>query len=402
MLVGSRRLSQRSYSYTSSSLVGAGVGAIAGSGAGYLRYRKDKTGRSRTKNILGGAVLGAGLGAAAGYGAKAAKVRYNNYINSGVSSQPEYEVNVSDFKKGDVVYASRKNGAFKHYGVVVDDKGTVVEFNSDNMDPRNADIVKSNLHKMSGGDKLYVEKVNAKYTPDEIAARALERVGTGKGKYSLSRNNCEHFARSVAEGDGYSRQVNDKLGIGGTAALGLVARRFSKVTTQHGSTLMKDQVKAMIGSGTMFGLRKNLSRDLGGLNTFDKYQTSILSAGGGVVGAGLGRYRARRRAKADAEKYGLKKGSYEYDNLIRSRTNEGTIKGGIAGGLTGFGLSKGLDAARGKVISDKMRAQGTDLGHNYMGIGKSLRGIHSEETANNIMANWKELGSYGSSLVKSI
>lgn len=76
------------------------------------------------------------------------------------------------------------------------------------------------------------------------------------------------------------------------------------------------------------------------------------------------------------------------------------------GGGIGYGLSKGIDTARGKVIADKMKAKygiGLDKeGRNYMKFGKNMRGINSEKQVENITNNYKELGDFAKSFYEAI
>ena len=136
--------------------------------------------------------------------------------------------------------------------------------------------------------------------------------------------------------------------------------------------------------------------------TFGKYQTSYLTGGSSAIGGLLGRKKAEKQASKDAiQKYGLKKGTLEYDEFMRKRKTAGTIKGAGIGAGIGFGTSKGLDLVRGKAVIDKARMKGQNLGKDYLGVGKGFRGLNGKDI-NNVIENWKETGDYLNSLRKSI
>lgn len=138
------------------------------------------------------------------------------------------------------------------------------------------------------------------------------------------------------------------------------------------------------------------------MNHFDRNQSRYLAGGGSVIGGITGRKRSEKIAKKDAQKYGLKEGTMVYDEFIRRRKDRGTLKGAGVGGALGFGASKGIDLARGKVVADMAKARGQELGKNYLGIGKGFRGIKSSKDINTIMDNWKETGEYVNSLRKAV
>ena len=131
------------------------------------------------------------------------------------------------------------------------------------------------------------------------------------------------------------------------------------------------------------------------MSHFDRNQTRYLAGGGSVLGGITGRHTEGKKAKKDAvNKYGLKKGTLEYDEYVRRRKDRGFIKGSAIGAGVGFGASKGVDAVRGKIISDKARVKGTDLGKDYLRLGKGFRGVKSEADIDKVKDNWKEIGSY--------
>lgn len=114
-------------------------------------------------------------------------------------------------KPGDVIFVDR--GLYKHYGVYVGN-GTVVHFSGGNhgeLSSRKACILKTSLEKFRKDGKVQVENrqnlKNQAFSPRETVMRAINAVGSEKGKYSLIWNNCEHFANWCKYGEKRSVQV---------------------------------------------------------------------------------------------------------------------------------------------------------------------------------------------------
>ncbi|MCR4713049.1 MAG: lecithin retinol acyltransferase family protein [Treponemataceae bacterium] len=109
---------------------------------------------------------------------------------------------------GDVLSVDR--GLYKHYGVYVGNN-TVVHFSGGSeheLSVRNACIRKTTLDDFCKDGEVQIEANNAKsYSRKETVMRALNAVGSEKGKYSLFWNNCEHFANWCRYGKKHSAQV---------------------------------------------------------------------------------------------------------------------------------------------------------------------------------------------------
>ena len=352
-------------------LIGAGIGT----GAGLVLSKKG----DKTK----GALIGAGIGGAAGAGVKAGRNKYKQWLLKGAPKKVTYDA--AKYQNGDIMIVHRGNG-MDHYGIYVGD-GKIIEYGSKKRDPRKAHLRTVSLQEFGSGDTIRTEAPKG-FTRDEVVQRAQDRLRDGQnGKYHLINNNCEHFARDVANGTRVSTQVTDIL-----SKIGLKPKTYSAVQ-KEAVDLLSDQGKHLI-SKNLFKIRKHLSKDLGGLRHIDKYQTAYLSGGGSVLGGAVGRYRGGKKAKKEAEeKYGLKKGTLEYDNYVRRGKDRGTIIGAGVGAGLGFGASKGMDYVRGKVVSDKARIKGQDLGHDYLNIGKGFRGL-GEKEIDTIKGNWREVGDY--------
>ena len=110
---------------------------------------------------------------------------------------------------GDVIYTDR--GLYKHYGIYIGNK-TVVHFARDEkheISSERAFVQKTALRRFLKGGTITVEtKAKASYSPKETVMRALNAVGSGRGKYNLAFNNCEHFANWCKYGKCESTQVN--------------------------------------------------------------------------------------------------------------------------------------------------------------------------------------------------
>ena len=96
---------------------------------------------------------------------------------------------------GDVLSVNR--GLYKHYGVYVGNN-TVVHFSGGSgqeLSARKACIRMTALDDFSKGGEVQIEtKCAESFSRKETVMRALNAVGSEKGKYALPWNNCEHFA----------------------------------------------------------------------------------------------------------------------------------------------------------------------------------------------------------------
>ena len=123
---------------------------------------------------------------------------------------------------GDVLSVNR--GIYKHYGVYVGND-TVVHFSGGEgfeLSAKRACIRKTSLENFRKNDEIQIEtRCCESYSRKETVMRALGAVGTEKGKYALTWNNCEHFANWCRYGEKRSSQVEQFVSkVGG---LGLLA-----------------------------------------------------------------------------------------------------------------------------------------------------------------------------------
>lgn len=114
-------------------------------------------------------------------------------------------------KPGDIVFVDRV--FYKHYGVYIGNNSVVHFSGGDDgeLSASKACILKTSLEKFSKGEKVQIEnRKNQQYksfSQKETVMRAVNAIGSEKGKYSLIWNNCEHFANWCKYGEKRSVQV---------------------------------------------------------------------------------------------------------------------------------------------------------------------------------------------------
>lgn len=120
-------------------------------------------------------------------------------------SRQQRGINLRDVKPGDILKADR--GSYVHYGIAARG-GKVIEFGHENRFKRDSlRVAKIPIDKFANGDPVQLEHPLGPFQPNEIVKRAASHVGKSYGDYSLLGNNCEHFAREMAEGKRHSTQV---------------------------------------------------------------------------------------------------------------------------------------------------------------------------------------------------
>lgn len=204
----------------------------------------------------------------------------------------------------------------KHYGVVVDNNGTIIEYGSKKRDPRMASYRKVNIHEFAGDSPIHREAPTGKFSRKEIVRRANNSLNKDSGIYNLRNNNCEHFARDIVNGERVSTQVDNILGRVGNKVVNkikptLTRKSFSNPAQGKAMELIDKQLRLsknkILNSKSLFKLRGNLTKELGGLSHIDKYQTHYLAGGGSLVGGGIGSSKARKKLKRMPRGMDLKK-----------------------------------------------------------------------------------------------
>ena len=136
---------------------------------------------------------------------------------------------------GDVLSVNR--GLYRHYGVYVGGE-TVVHFSGGRgheISLRRACIRKSTLEDFARGGEIQIEtKCKEAFSREETVMRALNAVGSEKGKYALPWNNCEHFANWCRYGKKSSLQVEQfAVNFAGISALVLGVVLIGKIIKEE-------------------------------------------------------------------------------------------------------------------------------------------------------------------------
>ena len=136
---------------------------------------------------------------------------------------------------GDVLSVNR--GLYKHYGVYVGNN-TVVHFSGGSgheLSARKACIRKTTLDDFSKDGEVQIETICAKsFSRKETVMRALNAVGSEKGKYALPWNNCEHFASWCRYGKKRSVQVEHfAASLAGVSVVALGAAILGKIIEEE-------------------------------------------------------------------------------------------------------------------------------------------------------------------------
>lgn len=123
--------------------------------------------------------------------------------------------------RGDHIKVRRRSGLYSHHGIDMGD-GTVIHFSGEPFRRNQASICRVTLAEfLAGGRRVVVRHRDTERAPGEVAAAA--EAALAHQKYSLWRNNCEHFATWCKTGRHRSRQVRRALQIAGGSAGAAVA-----------------------------------------------------------------------------------------------------------------------------------------------------------------------------------
>lgn len=249
-------------------------------------------------------------------------------------------MNMHDLKLGDHLWVQRVG--FTHHGIYVGGRKAVIHYSGEVFNPSNASICRVTLDEFAKGAEVEVVRYCRCFPARETIERAESRLG--EKLYSVTGNNCEHFARWCKTGEHASEQVKDAAsvvggGVGATAA-----------TTVGLSTVASGGVVAgLSGSGLMSGLA---------------------SVGGAVGGGAVAGVVALAAAPAAATTFAMNsvlahdESATEEENEARKAGRVATVGGAVAGGagsvaaiagagsvagLSGAGITSGLAAIGGTV-----------------------------------------------------
>ena len=128
------------------------------------------------------------------------------------------KISEDDLIRGDHIYVRRGGLLYSHHGIYAGD-GNVIHYKGDDKEKQDPAVIMTRLEIFLSGGKLRRRNYKKRLPYSESLRIAREHL-SGKG-YSLSGNNCEHFATYCATGKKKSRQV--RRAVGSIASLTLVA-----------------------------------------------------------------------------------------------------------------------------------------------------------------------------------
>jgi len=104
---------------------------------------------------------------------------------------------------------------YRHYGIEVENEQVIHFYGSSFRNRTSSKIIKSPMEDFRAGGKIEVLQVKRRIrlSREDTVRRAHSALGEAKIKYSVNKNNCEHFAYWCATGNYYSTQ-SDFLGKG--------------------------------------------------------------------------------------------------------------------------------------------------------------------------------------------
>jgi len=112
-----------------------------------------------------------------------------------------------DLNPGDHIYVRRH--FYSHHGIYTG-YGTVIHYTGEEKEKRDPLVSETDIGDFLKGGRLRRRDHKCRLPPSETISRAREHL-SDKG-YSLTFNNCEHFATYCATGKKKSRQVRKVLG----------------------------------------------------------------------------------------------------------------------------------------------------------------------------------------------
>ena len=146
--------------------------------------------------------------------------------------------------RGDHLKVDR--GIYFHHGIDLGD-GRVIHYRGEHGEKVDPHVRVDSMDNFVRGCRVTTVQYGASATADVVVERAFSRLG--EREYSLTGNNCEHFARWCKTGVAVSEQVTDKVaGAGGVGAGGAAVAGSIGVVSAAGT------VAGLGGAGTMSGL----------------------------------------------------------------------------------------------------------------------------------------------------
>lgn len=123
-----------------------------------------------------------------------------------------------DLGPGDHIYVRRNGLLYSHHGIYAG-AGNVIHYKGEASEKQDPTVIMTRLEIFLSGGKL--RRRNYKKRLPHSQSLQIAREHLSEKRYSLSGNNCEHFATYCATGKKKSRQV--RRAVGSFATLTLVA-----------------------------------------------------------------------------------------------------------------------------------------------------------------------------------
>ena len=121
--------------------------------------------------------------------------------------------------RGDVL-SVRRRGLYRHVGIDAGD-GEVIHYSGEPGKKRKASVQRTAMHAFARGGKVRRRKFRRADPPGVVIERAESRLG--EAQYSLTRNNCEHYATWCKTGKKRSAQMRQGVATFASLVLGLLA-----------------------------------------------------------------------------------------------------------------------------------------------------------------------------------
>ena len=131
---------------------------------------------------------------------------------------------------GDHIYVRRKGLLYSHHGIYAGE-GTVIHFKGTVREKKDPLVIITDISNFLSRGKLRRRKYKKRLPPSETMRIAREHLS--KKGYSLTFNNCEHFATYCVTGKKRSRQVRGIVVGSLSIALTVAAAVFRKKITRQ-------------------------------------------------------------------------------------------------------------------------------------------------------------------------
>jgi len=112
-----------------------------------------------------------------------------------------------DLNPGDHIYVRRL--VYSHHGIYAED-GTVIHYAGEEKEKKYPLIRETDIEAFLKGGKLKRRNYKKRLPPSETLSLAKKHMSNNS--YSITLNNCEHFATYCATGKRKSRQLREAVG----------------------------------------------------------------------------------------------------------------------------------------------------------------------------------------------